>query len=85
MTFPIYASLKNRNGLNTHLKTGMALVLSGDCPQGTSGVNVRIELDFGQTPTSLFPGGFFEVTWGREKALLCCAKPPLQRLDRVYG
>lgn len=53
----------------------MALVLSGGCPQGTSGVHVRTESDFGQDPTSLFPGGFLEVTWGKDKvsALLCKA------------
>ena len=75
MTFPIYANLKNRNGLNTHLKAGNRTVLSGGCPQGTSGVSARTEFDFGQTLTSLFPGGFLEVTWGRDKvtALLCKA------------
>lgn len=85
MTFPICANLKNRNGLNkktelvwTHIsRLEMALVLSGGCPQGTSGVHVRTELDFGQAPTSLFPGGFLEVTWGKDKvsALLCKAPP----------
>lgn len=61
----------------------MALVLSGGCPQGTSGVHVRTESDFGQDPTSLFPGGFLEVTWGKDKvSALLCKGPPLQRLDR---
>lgn len=82
MTFPICENLKNRNGLNTHLKAGNGTGAQWRLSAGNLWCQCKNRVGFWTDPNQPFPRGLLGSHMGKRQSNCSAVQSPLQRLDR---